>query len=312
VVKVRAFIVMVALAGCGEPTPLFCLDNATCSGGQCIDQFCADSDFTCASGFRFHESAGEKAGECTNDGSGNGGSGETFDDTVTQLVPGEAGGSADASTAQDDITPSCAANPTGRDVMFEITVPASYTRLYVDTFQTQFDVVLAVYEGSCASITAAKELGCVASGIHACDQRTMQWSANVRAGVHCIVVDQAGTGVATTVRVRGMYGPSAQTAQLGATTTGTTCGHNAFIPSGACAVPNGPDETWFFMACPGLYTAMTSAPWPGDIEARTETVQYDCEQADVGADINLTKPGPVWLIAHQASGTCGTVSLDIY
>jgi hypothetical protein len=283
----------------------------------CIDQYCAESDLACASGYRYHESAGERAGECTAGswGSGGGGSdggGEPFADPVTTVPPGELGVSVDASTAQHDVTPSCATNPTGRDVMFEITVPASLPRLYVDTYETQFDIVLAVYEGSCATITPARELGCVNStSPHACDSRTMQWAANVRAGVHCIVVDQAAAGSPTSAHVRGLYGPTAQTAELG-TTSGTTCGHNAFTPAGACSVPNGPDETWFFMGCQGLYTAMTDVSWPGEIEARTENVQYDCAQGEVGADFTLARPGPVWLIAHQAAGTCGTVSVDIY
>ena len=59
---VRAFIAVVVLAGCGAPAPLFCIDDSVCGGGSCIDQFCADSDLTCSSGYRYHESAGERAG----------------------------------------------------------------------------------------------------------------------------------------------------------------------------------------------------------------------------------------------------------
>jgi hypothetical protein len=317
VVKVRAFIVMAALAGCGEPTPLFCLDDSTCSGGVCIDKFCAQSDLACLSGYRYHESAGEKAGECTGEGNGGGGSGSSdggtgVADPVQTLPPGEGGATVNASEANDDIRPPCATNPTGRDVMFEITVVSGLTRLYVDTFLTSFDVVLAVYEGACASISSATNpLGCVnATSADACDTRTMMWSQNVRPGTHCIVVDQAGMGAAAAIHVRAIHGPPAITASVGVT-SGTTCGHDAFDPGNLCTVPNGPDETWFFKACSGTYNAATPVGWPGEIEARTETVKYDCDLGESGADFTFTKPGPVWLIAHQSAGACGALSLDI-
>jgi hypothetical protein len=315
VVTIRAVIVMAALAGCGEPTPLVCLDSAACGGGRCIDSFCADADPTCNSGFRYHESAGAQAGECTaGTGSGGGGAsddGGTFADPIVPLPPGELGTSVSATTAQHEITPSCATNPTGVDVMFEIVVPADLTRLYVDTDQTTFDVVLAVYEGSCAAATPAKELGCVdPNDFTACSTRTMQWSANVRAGVHCIVVDQASTAAASLVHVRGLYGPAAPLAQLG-NNAGTTCGQDTFVPNGYCTALDGPDEAWFFMQCGGSYLATAATSWPGDIEVGTETAQYDCQPGNTGALFTLARPGAVWIVAHQASSTCSTVTLNV-
>jgi hypothetical protein len=314
VVTVRAFIVMAALAGCGQPSPLFCADDGSCGGGLCIDQLCAQSDPACASGYRYHESAGEKAGDCTGQGSGSGngtdgGNGEAADDPITTLTT-EDPTLVDASKARDDFAPSCATNPMGRDVMYEIDVPAGFPRLYVDTYLTMFDVVLAVYEGSCASITASHELGCVNSGAHACDSRTMQWSKNVRAGVHCIVVDQAGSGPASNVFVRAITGPAATSAEKGVT-SGNTCNMNRFGPSVTCTAPDSIDTAWFYAACPGSWLAMLPASWPGDIEARTASQTYDCQPADTGALFVLSQPGPVWLIAHQAGGSCGAVSVNV-
>ncbi|HEY5948188.1 MAG TPA: hypothetical protein VIV40_21980 [Kofleriaceae bacterium] len=319
--KAAAFIVMVALAGCSEPTPLVCANNAACGGGICIAGACADPDGSCASGYRYHESAGALAGTCTGGqgsggGSGSGNGSGASVDPIYGLALGESGNLIDASDAKDEIQPSCAAVG-GVDVMYEYTVPL-LSRLYLDTYGSTFDVVLAVYQGACGpSMTA---LDCVATGARACDARTKQWSAIVQPGTYCIVVDQPAAAPARLANVRAMLAPPGPTGAIGANVA-STCGHDEWGPSPAnCVVDDGSDASWFFMSCGGTWLASTcSTSYPGDLEAVTISsasmgCEYGCDAANGidGLHYTLSKPGPVWLVAHLSStSACGTVSVTV-
>lgn len=309
----RAFIVMAALAGCGQPKPLHCNDDSPCLDGVCIDSYCAVQDVTCASGYRYDQSAGDYADECTMSGHGggwgSGNGGDTITETVYALTTDGAANPVPASTATDDVDPTCA-HPDGRDVMYELTLPARQ-RVYLDTFASTYNVVLAVYSGACKS-SAKSQIACVSSGPGACDAQTMQWSGDLNAGTYCIVVDQPAIASPQLASVRALVGqPDIPTARVGSNLV-DTCADDAW-PSG-CYVGNAEDATWFFMAC-GNTSWSVSAPmtWTGDLEARTlRNEVLDCY---AGADIitfNLAMPGPVWLIAHtDPARVCGTINVQV-
>ncbi|HEY5925041.1 MAG TPA: hypothetical protein VIV11_25340 [Kofleriaceae bacterium] len=313
-VKVRGVMVMAALAGCGQPTPLPCTGYGVgvCSAeGLCIAGWCAEPDMDCASGYRYHESAGSLGGDCTDgSGSGSGGSGQTFADDPHVLLPGDIPMTVDASQAADDVDPACAA-PDGKDVMFDITVPIDLTRIYVDTHETNYPIVLAVYEGSCVSQTK-KFIECVDAGLGSCDAKTKQWSKVLRPGPHCIVVDQPPgvLGSPNLAAVRAMFGPPVQPATAGVT-SGSTCA-NDWGPSSTCISPDGPDTGWFFMACSGNFTARIPTPWVGDLELRGgDGAPLACTDAGAGLAFSMTRPEPRWIVAHQDGGSCGTVTITI-
>jgi len=75
VIRASLLLVLVAISGCGDTIPTFrCSSDPQCSfkgkAGSCVDKgadgrgVCALSDGTCASGLRYHESAGPGAGLC--------------------------------------------------------------------------------------------------------------------------------------------------------------------------------------------------------------------------------------------------------
>lgn len=299
---------MVALAGCSEPMPLPCADNATCSGGVCIDGFCADADTTCASGFRYHESAGSLAGDCTaGAGSGTGNAGS---DMFYALSTDGAPTAVDASAAHDDIKPQCAAAG-GVDVMFDVSVPSGLTRLYVDTTQTDYDIVLAIYDGPCAS-TAKTEIACIASGANSCDSRTKQWSEILQPGAYCVVIDQPAPAAAHVATARAITGPPSIAGRIGANSA-STCGHNEWYPASNCIVQDDIEDTsWFFMGCSGTWHVTAASAWIGDLEALTLGVPLACGDRVAGITYTQTKPGPWWLVAHQdSSQACGTLTATV-
>ena len=321
--KARGFIVMAALAGCGQPEPLPCtgVGVGVCSAdGLCIDGFCADSDPTCGTGYRFDESAGSLAGTCADpggSGSGNGngdaGGGETLSDPVIQLLESDLHKVVDATHAVNDIDTPCAAAG-GVDVMFQIDVPSDFTRLYIDTDNTTFDSVLAVYAGTCQTAPTKQPMDCISNThVWSCSAQTKRWSRNLAPGTHCIVIDQAIQNPTHAIAsLNLMLGPPAVDAIVG-TTVASTCGHDEWTPNPAlCTAPDGPDATWFFMACSGNYRAKTQSSWPGDLETGTSVnPSMDCNTGAAGVYYDATKPAPMWIIAHQAAGACGQVSLTI-
>lgn len=308
--RVGAFIMMAALVGCGEPTALPCADNPTCSGGLCIDGFCADQDTACQSGYRYGDSAGDRAGDCTGGGAGSG-SGNAGPDMIYTLTNDGAPTVVDASNAHDDVKPQCA-GVGGVDVMFDVSVPSGLTRLYVDTSQTDYDVVLAIYDGPCAS-SAKTELACIASGAGSCDARTKQWSEILNPGAYCVVIDQPAAGASHVATARAIIGPPSIAGRIGANSA-TTCGHNDWYPSTGCIVQSDVEDTsWFFMGCSGTWKATAGMAWVGDLEVFLPLGEpYGCADRVTGITYPQTKPGPFWLVAHQdVSQSCGTLTATI-
>ena len=314
--KAAAVIVVAALVGCGDLVPLPCTGagNGVCRAeGMCINGFCANADGSCASGYRFDDSAGSLGGTCADPGGGSGsGSGsENFADDPVQLAPNETFMVVDASHAVNDIEPGCGATG-GVDVMFDIDVVAPKNRLYIDTYSTTYDVVLAVFTGPCAAVDPSKKIECVESGPRACSATAKQWSRNLSPGSYCIVVDQATTTTThPTVTINLAHELSAPDAIVGSN-GGTTCGHDEWFPAAQCTAPNGPDATWFFMSCGGNYEAVTTpSAWPGDLEAYDSVNTMECQVGQTGVYFDPVRPAPAWFIAHQAAGSCGPLSLVI-
>lgn len=312
----RAITVMALLAaGCGEPQALPCFDDGVCGGGQCVEGFCADHDSACASGLRYHESAGELAGECTF-GGGSGGKGDGSGSATDIYVLGESN-TVNAATARDDITPSCAA-PGGKDVMFDVDVRTP-SRLYVDTYGTTYGVVLAVYDGTCAALTPGSlELACAYA---TCGPTTQQWSEILGPGAYCVVVDQLSAqepAGALVVRSRlGLPSPLGNDAADGnLQNIGTTCGPD--LVQASCNAQSAGDASWFFMTC-GQKTFWVDTcddlAFEGYVTAfglgRTALA---CTPGCSGPAMQLvlSTPSPFWVVADDiASVACGSVQVYV-
>ncbi len=127
---VKHALVLLALAACGDEQPFYCTTDVDCvadgKAGTCTsDSYCAFTDKTCASGLRYHESAGPLRNQCV---------GNNANGTPAQPFPLEPMQTFDLSTLHDNITPSCSI-PGGRDAFFEITLNDT-GRLYIDTLGT--------------------------------------------------------------------------------------------------------------------------------------------------------------------------------
>lgn len=311
-----AFVVsFTATAGCGAPTPLRCADDVVCGGGgACIAGFCAASDPTCASGLRYHESAGQLAGECTSEGGSGGGSGDGPAATETHVLAEK--NVVDASTARDHVTPSCAA-PGGKDVMFDISV-TDRRRLYVDTYGSSYGVVLAVYSGRCAALTSASaEMWCVQAS---CSTTAQQWSEILAPGSYCVVVDQLDAGEApATLVVRSKLGlPSPvgnKTNQTNLQNTASTCTPN--VVRATCNRESAGEASWFFMSCGGPFFADTC----DDLDFEGYLTAFGLGAAPLGCasgcsgppvSMTLTEPSPLWIVADDiASMACGAVTVYV-
>jgi hypothetical protein len=295
-------------AGCGVPTPLVCASDVTCGAGACISGHCALPDDRCASGFRYHESAGVLGGECTDDGSGSdgglGGS-DIYLLRETNVV--------DASAARDDVTPSCGV-PGGLDVMFDVRI-ASSQRLYIDTYGTDYAVVLAIYTGTCASLTAqSQDAACVAAS---CAAKTKQWSETLAPGDYCVVADEANpVGSANQLVVRSKLGPPSPLGTLfnetGMQNVGSTCAANQIQAS--CNIDSAGEASWFFMTCGGTQLAADTCDDPdyvGYLTALGLSVgPLACTTGCAGPTMTATlaAPTPIWIVADDvASRPCSAV-----
>jgi hypothetical protein len=317
--RALAIVAMLAgatmLAGCGAPTPLPCSDDVVCGGGgACVAGFCAASDPTCASGLRYHDSAGSLAGECTSESGGGGGSGggpATSD--VYVLAENNV---VDASMARDDVAPSCAA-PGGKDVMFDVNV-TDRLRLYVDTFGSTYGVVLAVYSGRCAALTSTSaEMWCVQAS---CSTTVQQWSEILTPGSYCVVVDQLNvqeTPAKLVVRSKlGMPSPIGnKTNQTNLQNTASTCTPN--VVKASCNTRSAGEASWFFMSCGGPFFADTcdDLDFEGYITAfGLGAAPLGCATGCSGPPVSTTlaEPSPVWIVADDVSTmACSAVTVYV-
>lgn len=294
----RAIAILLVVTSCGDVGPFFCDTDDVCGGGVCTnDGLCAVQDPSCASGLRYHPSAGDLADTCVAASP----DGDLPDNPLTlggvQMV--------DVSGAGDELTPSCG-SAGGRDIFFQTTLTAT-ARLYVDTFGTNFHVILAIHHGSCAALGA--EVACIADS---CGAQLQQFTDVLAPGTYCVIADQVdGTG--TSLVVRSALGPPSLLGQLG-NNAGNTCDDDAWRAS--CS-PDAPDQTWFLMSCtPTTFVASTCSSDPtfdGDLEGHTlASSELVCAAGCPAIQIPLAEPGGVWLVAEASdAASCGPVSVDV-
>lgn len=321
----RALVVTVTalVASCGEPAALSCIDDRTCGTGVCVEGFCAMPDPQCASGLRYHDSAGALAGDCTSaTGDGKGDGTDTDDGNDSGNTPADIyrlleHNSLDAASARDDIAPSCAA-PGGKDVMFDVTVDAT-SRLYLDTYGTSYGVVLAIYAGRCATLTnGGRELACIKTS---CGPSTQQWSDILAPGDYCVVVDQLNAAEqpgALVVRSKlGLPSPFGDDTELtNLLNVGSTCGPNRVQAS--CNARSAGDASWFFMTCGQIRFTADSCDdnyFRGYITALgLGNTPLACVPgcAPPYMDLAFTAPSPIWVVADDISSEpCGAVRIYV-
>ena len=299
---IARLLVLVTLAGCGTVPPFLCDGNDDCGAGVCTDDgVCAVQDGSCPSGFRYHPSAGPAFAETCVDATATPG-GDTPDDPIAL---GESS-SVDIRDATDDYTPSCGAAG-GRDIFFQttLTVPG---RLYVDTFGTDFHVILAVHNGGCAALGA--EISC---GSDSCSAELQQFTEVLAPGTYCVIADQID-GSGTRLVVRSGLGPPSLLGQIG-TNAGDSCDGDAW--QAACSPADAPEQTWLLTSCtPTTFTASTCVSDPafdGDLEGHSlGLTEHACAAGCPAIQIPLAEPGAVWLVAEAADGAgCGPVSVEV-
>lgn len=312
--RAASIVAMAAAAAgwlaCGEPTPLPCSDDVTCGDGKCIGGFCAGTDLACASGFRYFESAGSLAGQCT-------GSGSPLDpiDVTHELHEGE--NPVAAAEAKDNVESPCA--PTGaRDVRFKLHLDTQ-RRLYLDTYKTTYPVMLAVYGSSCDSLVAASLRYCDSGTT--CDANTKQWSEILVPGDYCIVAEQADLQQRpASLVVRARLGLPVVAAAM-PVDLASSCTSNEVAPS--CNSPSGAEGALFYMTCGGHYSldaCMTDAVdcpiFDGVLAVYSlSPLPLACAPIQPPApalDLTVTEPAPMWLVADSRAGAvCHSLSVRV-
>ena len=312
--KAASIVVVAAVAAgwlaCGEPTPLPCSDDVTCGDGKCIGGFCAGTDLTCASGFRYYESAGSLAGQCT-------GSGASLEpvDVAHELHEGE--NPIAAVDAKDNVESPCA--PVGaRDVRFKLHL-ATERRLYLDTYKTSYPVMLAIYATSCDSLAAASLRYCNTGTT--CDPKTRQWSEILAPGDYCIVAEQADLQQRpASLVVRARLGVPVVAAAM-PVDVASSCTSNEIAPT--CNSPSGAEGALFYMTCGGHYsldacmTDTVDCQYFNGVLAVYGLSPLPLACASIlppqpAIDLLVTEPAPMWLVADSPAGAaCHSLSITV-
>ena len=295
-----ATLAALGAAGCGDLPPFHCELDAQCAGGACTPEgLCAFEDPSCESGLSYDASAGELAGACVADAAG---------DTAERPRALADFQMLDVADARDDDTPSCAASGRGRDVFFQTTID-EVSRLYIDTFGSDFRVVLSVHRGPCTARTS--ELAC---GTASCSEHLHQWTDIVEPGTYCVIADRLDDGdPGTTLAVRSFAGDPAPLGALGVN-EGDTCEDDLW--EGTCSPIDAPDTTWFVTSCvPATISASTCSIDPsfdGDLQAYTLSETERACTSGCDAEIRLTEPGAAWIVAEAAGDVaCGPMAVEI-
>ena len=275
----------------------------TCGDG--VDQDCNGADATCP----------------TNDlpgGAVNISGGGTFTVDLTN-----------ARNDQDFTGTSCGLSG-GRDVFYTFTLPAPEV-VYVDTFGSNFDTVVRIFNGSCTALGANR-----ACYDDACSGLQTQGAIQLAAGTYCVVLDQYSSSqtlgnASLTFTRAGRTGTAIATGS--GTVTGTTVGGANVTQAGTCAVglSQGPDVAYHFLACPAqtltvaANTCATSASWDSILYLRKAPAPDDLACNDDSATacgtaspIRLSNftgasaagPGLFWLTVDGYNGASGAYTLN--
>jgi len=174
-------------------------------------------------------------------------------DTAAGAIDISAGGTftVDLTAAHDDnwaqATGEDCGDQGGRDVFYTFTLPADEV-VYFDTFNSNFDTVVRIFDGACTAIGAVKRCE-----DDACSTTRSQGALQLAAGTYCLVVDQfsnaATTGSTSLMFRRGGRTGLALTNLAGSRAGSTTGKVNQSI-AGCEANSAQPDEAYFFLTCP--------------------------------------------------------------
>jgi hypothetical protein len=227
-------------------------------------------------------------------------------------------------TAHDDVSGSCGTDG-GRDLYYEITVPNDEV-IYVDSFGSDFDVVLRGFEGPCAD-NLGPEIACLDDECGA----QAQGAGLIGAGTSCLVVDQ-GRGDTEThghveIRViRGRRPGNALEAAAG-TLLGTTAGESDLAtPICEGDSDTAPDVGYYFTVCAGDMVTVTAdtcdnTPYDSWLSIRTGSgrtgPELACLDDGCGPDFDdaqisqeVSGPGLFWIIVDGWGDDAGDYQLD--
>ena len=221
----------------------------------------------------------------------------------------------DPTNALNDVASPCASAP-GPDVFFTITLAAPEV-LYLDTFGSSADSVIAIYPGDCTPLGTME--ACVDNS---CGGTKSQGAWNLGAGTHCIVVDQVGTNGGTAGRLDVVHGNRAGDPLVGASgsVTGNTANDdNSNNASCGCEPAN--DHHYFVTVCPGTTPMLhvetcNNANWDTVLQIRSNAASQTslaCTDDSCGAvqstlTATLNGPGLFWAIIDGCSDS-GTYTM---
>jgi hypothetical protein len=306
-------------AGCYSPSPvagLPCSDGEPrCPSGQTCDVAAPGGPTCLAPGQSDAPPGTPDADDDPPDASVDAGGGGLVNDHPAGAIDVGDGGDFVFDTADgvtDDVPTPCSGN--GLDVFYTIVIPDDEV-VYVDTFGTDFDAVLMIYEGDCTPLGAQ-----IACEDDPCDDGQAQGAWNLTAGRHCIIVDQGGAGQTGThgelhVRRTGHAGiPFPDTA---GTVDGDTC--DADDDSTApCGCTPQPDIHYFFTLCPEVQSKIDAFVCDAsdydavmeirDIDDNTIDCNDDSTCGDSSVGGNVVGPG-LWWVIMDGCGGCGTYTM---
>lgn len=221
----------------------------------------------------------------------------------------------DARGNADEIAAPCATAP-GPEVRFQLSLAASEV-VYLATFGSSGNPVIAIYEGGCAELGTSE-----ACADDTCGGVQAQGAWPLAAGSHCIVVDHAGVpdGEGALEVVRSGNAGDPLTGRSG-TVTGDTCKDDNTNDADnnddkvACGDEPAPDHHYFFTLCPAE-TVMAhietcgGASWDTVLQFRdgkntefgcdddddNDVMPTTCRDEDSSLTSSLAGPGLFWAI----------------
>jgi hypothetical protein len=205
----------------------------------------------------------------------------------------------------------------GPDVFFKITLAAPEV-IYLDTFGSSADSVIAVHAGDCTPIGNAE--ACVDNS---CGTMQSHDAWNLPAGTHCIIVDQVGNngGTAAMLSVTRGHRAGDPLTGTGGMVSGDTCNDdNSNLGCDDQTGEPASDHHYFVALCPGTRTLHVStcggAAWDTVLEIRNnggtslECVDDQCgpENLQSSASRSVTGPGLYWAII-DGYDECGSYTM---
>ncbi len=222
----------------------------------------------------------------------------------------------DPTYAIDNVASSCA-SAAGPDVFFQITLAASEV-IYLETFGSSADSVLAIRTGACAS--NGSEQACVDNS---CSTLQSHGAWSLSAGTHCIVVDQVGSSGGTAAKLRVTRGNRAGDPLngTGGTVSGNTClDDNSNLGCDSSDGEPAKDHHYFVAVCPGTRTLQLStcggASWDTVLEVRRNSgTSIECRDDQCGTNNrqtslsqSVTGPALYWAII-DGYDACGSYTM---